>query len=55
MLLYGVVQVPVMLILALVLALLLDSTVVRFKNFLCRVFVLYVIPGSIAALLWGFL
>jgi len=32
-LLYGVVQVPVMLILALVLALVLDSTVVRFKNF----------------------
>ena len=55
-LLYGIVQVPVMLILALVLALLLDSTVVRLKNlFRVAFFVPYAIPGIIAALLWGFL
>jgi len=55
-LLYGIVQVPVMLILALVLALLLDSTVVRWKNFFrVAFFVPYAIPGIIAALLWGFL
>lgn len=55
-LLYGVVQVPVMLSLALVLALLLDSTVVRFKGFFrLAFFVPYAIPGIIAALLWGYL
>ena len=55
-LLYGVVQVPVMLGLALVLALLLDSTVVRFKGFFrLAFFVPYAIPGIIAALLWGYL
>jgi multiple sugar transport system permease protein len=56
MLLYGVVQVPVMLILALVLALLLDSAVVRFKAFFrLAFFVPYAVPGIIAALLWGYL
>lgn len=55
-LLYGIVQVPVMLILALVLALLLDSTVVRFKSFFrLAFFIPYAIPGIIAALLWGYL
>jgi multiple sugar transport system permease protein len=56
MLLYGVVQVPVMLFLALILALLLDSTVVHFKAFFrLAFFVPYAIPGIIAALLWGYL
>ncbi len=55
-LLYGIVQVPIMLGLALLLALLLDSTVVRFKPFFRLVFfVPYAIPGIIAALLWGYL
>lgn len=55
-LLYGIVQVPVMLGLALLLALLLDSTVVRFKSFFrIAFFVPYAIPGIIGALLWGFL
>jgi len=55
-LLYGIVQVPVMLILALVLALLLDSAIVRFKGFFRLVFfVPYAVPGIIAALLWGYL
>jgi len=55
-LLYGIVQVPVMLLLALLVALLLDSTVVRFKNFFrLAYFVPYAVPGIIAALLWGYL
>jgi multiple sugar transport system permease protein len=55
-LLYGIVQVPVMLILALILALLLDSTVVRFKAFFrVAFFVPYAVPGIVAALLWGYL
>jgi multiple sugar transport system permease protein len=55
-LLYGIVQVPVMLGLALILALLLDSAVVRFKRFFrVAYFVPYAIPGIIAALLWGYL
>jgi multiple sugar transport system permease protein len=55
-LLYGIVQVPVMLGLALLLALLLDSTVVRFKPFFrLAFFVPYAIPGIIATLLWGYL
>src|SRR5947209_5866922 len=55
-LLFGIVQVPIMLGLALLLALLLDSTVVRFKPlFRLAFFVPYAIPGVIAALLWGYL
>src|SRR5690348_13886731 len=55
-LLYGIVQVPIMLGLALLLALLLDSKVVRFKPFFrLAFFVPYAIPGIIAALLWGYL
>ena len=56
MLLFGVVQVPIMLALALVLALLLDSAVVRLKRFFRIVYFLpYAIPGVIAALMWAFL
>lgn len=55
-LLYGIVQVPIMLGLALLLALLLDSAAVRFKAFFrIAFFVPYAIPGVIAALLWGYL
>ncbi len=55
-LLYGVVQVPVMLGLALVLALLMDSAVVRLKSFFrLAFFVPYAVPGVIGALLWSFL
>ncbi len=54
-LLYGIVQVPVMLIIALLLALLLDSAVVRLKAFFrVAFFVPFAIPGIIAALLWAF-
>jgi len=55
-LLLGVVQVPIMLILALVLALLLDSAAVRLKGFFrVAFFIPYGVPGVIGALLWGFL
>ncbi|HEX6485029.1 MAG TPA: sugar ABC transporter permease [Ktedonobacteraceae bacterium] len=54
-LLYGIVQIPVMLLLALLLALLLDSAVVRLKAFFrVAFFVPFAIPGIIAALLWAF-
>lgn len=55
-LLFGVVQVPVMLVLALGLALLFDSAAVHLKrSFQVMVFLPYAVPGVIAALLWGFL
>jgi multiple sugar transport system permease protein len=55
-LLFGVVQVPVMLGLALIFALLLDSPLVRGKKFFrLAYFVPYAVPGVIAAIMWGFL
>jgi multiple sugar transport system permease protein len=55
-LLFGIVQVPVMLVLALLFALLLDSPLVRGKRFFrLAFFVPYAVPGVIAAIMWGFL
>jgi multiple sugar transport system permease protein len=55
-LLFGIVQVPIMLGLALLLALLLDEKTAHFKSFFRVAFFLpYAIPGVIAALLWGYL
>lgn len=55
-LLYGIVQVPVMMIIAAALALLFDSALVRGRKFFqFAVFLPYAVPGVIAALLWGFL
>lgn len=55
-LLFGVVQVPIMLGLALVLALLLDSPLVRGKKFFrLAFFAPYAVPGVIAAIMFGFL
>ncbi|HYQ75895.1 sugar ABC transporter permease [Cellulomonas sp.] len=55
-LVFGVVQVPVMLGLALLFALLLDSPLVRGKKFFrLAYFVPYAVPGVIAAIMWGFL
>ncbi|WP_418275350.1 carbohydrate ABC transporter permease [Isoptericola jiangsuensis] len=55
-LLFGVVQVPVMLGLALTLALLLDSPLVRGRRFYrLAFFAPYAVPGVIAAIMWGFL
>jgi multiple sugar transport system permease protein len=54
-LLYGIVQIPVMLVIALLLALLLDSAVVHLKAFFrVAFFVPFAIPGIIAALVWAF-
>lgn len=53
---FALVQIPVMLLFALVLALLLDSTVARLKRFFRLAYFLpYGIPGVIAALMWAFL
>ena len=53
---FALVQIPVMLLLALTLALLLDSAVARAKRFFRLVyFVPYGIPGVVAALMWAFL
>jgi multiple sugar transport system permease protein len=53
-LLFGIVQVPVMLLLALTFALLLDSAVVRGKRFFRLAYFLpYGVPGVIAAIMWG--
>ncbi|MET1053195.1 MAG: sugar ABC transporter permease [Mycetocola sp.] len=55
-LVYGVVQVPVMIIASAILALLFDSALVKGKRFFqLAVFLPYAVPGVIAALLWGFL
>lgn len=55
-LLYGVVQVPVMLGIAIALALLFDSAAVRGKRFFqLSVFLPYAVPSVVAALVWGFL
>ncbi|PFG35297.1 carbohydrate ABC transporter membrane protein 1 (CUT1 family) [Sanguibacter antarcticus] len=53
---FGIVQVPVMLGVALLLALLLDSPLVKGKKFFrLAFFVPYAVPGVIAAIMWGFL
>ena len=55
-LLFGVVQIPVMLAFAAILALLVDSAAVHFRRFFRLVYFLpYGIPGVIAAILWSFL
>ncbi|MGW0712174.1 carbohydrate ABC transporter permease [Streptomyces sp. NPDC002643] len=53
---YGAIVVPVMLGLALVFALMLDSEKVRLAPFTrLAIFLPYAVPGVVAALLWGFL
>ena len=55
-LVFGIVQVPIMLGLALLFALLLDSPLLRGKKFFrLAFFVPYAVPGVIAAIMWGFL
>ncbi|WP_410597307.1 carbohydrate ABC transporter permease [Amycolatopsis sp. lyj-23] len=54
-LLFGAIQIPIMLGLALLLALALDSAVVRLRRFFRLAFFLpYAVPGVIAAVMWGF-
>lgn len=55
-LLFGVVEVPLMMVIACTLALLFDTRLVKAKKFFqVAVFLPYAVPGVIAALLWGFL
>lgn len=55
-LVFSVVQIPIMMILALALALLLDSQLVRLRRFFrFAMFLPYAVPGVIAAILWAFL
>lgn len=54
--LFGVVQVPVMLFLALVMALLLDTPLLKLKAFFrISAFMPYAVPGVIAAIMWSYL
>jgi multiple sugar transport system permease protein len=54
-LLFGAVQIPVMVLIALVLALLMDSAVIRFRRFFrLAFFVPYAVPIVIAAIMWGY-
>lgn len=56
MLLFGIVQVPIMLGMALLLALLFDSSVAVFRRFFqFAAFLPYAIPGIVASILWSFL
>ena len=50
--LFGLVQIPVMMILALIIALLMDATVIRFRRFFrLAAFVPYAIPGVVAVIM----
>lgn len=54
-LLFGAVQIPVEMILALILALLMDSAVIRFRRFFRLAFFLpYAVPGIVAAIMWSY-
>jgi multiple sugar transport system permease protein len=54
--LFGIVQVPVMLIVGLVMALLLDTPLLKIKSFFrIAAFMPYAVPGVIAAIMWSFL
>ncbi|MGW0871061.1 carbohydrate ABC transporter permease [Streptomyces sp. NPDC002740] len=54
--LFGVVQVPVMLFVALVMALLLDTPLLKLKSvFRITAFMPYAVPGVIAAIMWSYL
>lgn len=53
---FGVIQVPIMLGLALVFALLLDSPLLKGKRFFrLAFFAPYAVPGVVAAIMWGYL
>jgi len=54
--LFGVVQVPVMLFVALIMALLLDTPVLKLTSFFrIAAFMPYAVPGVIAAIMWSYL
>lgn len=52
---FGAVQIPVMMLIALVLALLMDSAVIRLRRFFrLAAFLPYAVPGVIAVIMWGY-
>lgn len=52
---YGVVQIPVMMVIALILAMLMDSAVIRFRRFFrLAFFIPFAVPGVIATIMWQF-
>lgn len=52
---FGVVQIPIEMGLALVLAMLLDSPAIRLRNFFrLAAFLPFAVPGVVAAIMWGF-
>lgn len=52
---FGLVQIPIMMLVALALALLMDSAVIRFRRFFRLAFFLpFAVPGVIAAIMWGY-
>jgi multiple sugar transport system permease protein len=52
---FGAVQIPVMMVLSIILALLMDSTVIRLRRFFRLAFFLpYAVPGVIAVIMWGY-
>ncbi|MGW7049152.1 carbohydrate ABC transporter permease [Streptomyces avermitilis] len=54
--LFGIVQVPVMLFVALIMALLLDTPLLKLKPFFrIAAFMPYAVPGVIAAIMWSYL
>ncbi|GAA3834291.1 carbohydrate ABC transporter permease [Streptomyces chiangmaiensis] len=54
--LFGIVQVPVMLFVALIMALLLDTPLLKAKSFFrISAFMPYAVPGVIAAIMWSYL
>ncbi|HYS35439.1 MAG TPA: sugar ABC transporter permease [Pseudonocardiaceae bacterium] len=54
--LFGIAQVPVMLFVALIMALLLDTPLLKLKSFFrVAAFMPYAVPGVIAAIMWSFL
>jgi multiple sugar transport system permease protein len=54
-LLFGSVQIPIMMVVALTLALLMDSAVIRYRRFFRLAFFLpYAVPGVIAVIMWGY-
>ncbi len=52
---FGLVQIPIMMVVALILAMLMDSAVIRFKRFFrLAFFIPYAVPGVVATIMWGF-
>jgi multiple sugar transport system permease protein len=54
-LIFGAVQIPIMMAIALTLALLMDSAVIRLRRFFrLAAFIPYAVPGVVAVIMWGF-